>query len=94
MDTLQAVVKSVFTEKRYVLCKLLQPRPGSKSRDNEVTFNLSNWTGESVPRKGQIALLSGVERYENGWRASKASPETLGLAASNPEQANIGSQTK
>lgn len=47
-----------------------------------VTFTLSAWDGKHEPLKGQVVMLSDIEKFERGWRARKAVPITL---ASNKE---------
>ena len=46
--------------------------PGLNS--DAITFARSVWAGVWPPRRGQIAVLSGVERFVGGWRARCARP--------------------
>lgn len=53
-------------------------------RGTNVTFSLTVWEGGSEPRKGQVVMLGGIERFAKGWRASRARPITLTIASQKP----------
>ena len=74
-NQVRAVIQSVFHTQNYVLCAL--EGKNASQKENQVTFNLANWQGQDPPKSKQVVLLEGVEKFEQGWRASKASPELL-----------------
>lgn len=74
----EAVVMSVNGQgrKRYVVSKItLNPSPKSAlPAETIVTFTLSEYGGDHVPRPGQIVLLCDIEKFSKGWRARSAKP--------------------
>ena len=42
-----------------------------------VTFSLTDWKGGKNPECGQLVILTGLQEFERGWRASEARPITL-----------------
>jgi len=49
-------------------------------RGESITFAPKNWQGPSPPEVGQIAFLTGVQKFVGGWRASEARPSLLSKA--------------
>lgn len=49
-------------------------------RGESITFAPKDWQGPSPPVVGQIAFLTGVQKFVRGWRASKAEPALLSKA--------------
>lgn len=49
---------------------------GSRIPLTAVTFNLSDWGGKYPPRREQVVVLTGIERFVKGWRARHARPIT------------------
>ena len=39
-----------------------------------ITFSLSEWKGGGLPKKGQVVILTEVEKFAKGWRAQGARP--------------------
>ncbi len=81
MNTPQATVEAVVTavigsgERAYVVVRLNTALPDSKlEAGTTVTFSLSEWSGRHGPKRGQVVILSDIEKFKDGWRARSASP--------------------
>lgn len=72
---IRSIITHVYPTYHYARCEV---EDGGDFYGENVTFNLLSWRGVSPPRKGQIALLSDVQKYDKGWRADSASPEVMG----------------
>lgn len=46
----------------------------SLSKGETITFSLMDWDGSKEPLKGQIVVLSEIEKFARGWRARQARP--------------------
>lgn len=75
----EAVV-GAFGGKRYGGYAIAYTHPNS-SIGNEnhkdgvpITFELTCWEGQYPPEKAQTVILTGVEKFVNGWRARRARP--------------------
>jgi hypothetical protein len=76
---LQAVVVRVIEGPRpYAITRLVEGNfvAGMDSRES-VTFALAAWTGAAKPLSDQVVLLSGVQLFKRGWRATSVSPIQL-----------------
>lgn len=47
------------------------------SAGTTITFSLSEWEGGHEPRRGQVVILTEVEKFAKGWRARRARPIRL-----------------
>jgi hypothetical protein len=75
-DSVEAVVADVVRARRgYAITYLREPTPEIPEGES-VTFSLTKWTGKIPPEAGQCVRLENLQRFENGWRAAKASPIT------------------
>ena len=74
MQKIRSTVTHVYPKYHYARCVVEEE---GEFYGESVTFNLSRWEGFTPPRKGQIALLGDVQKYQNGWRADVASPEVM-----------------
>lgn len=48
-------------------------------KGESITFSLTDWKGDTEPRKEQVVLLEGVQLFAKGWRAVSARPIGLSL---------------
>ena len=73
--TLQATVGTVRGDagNRFAVAYLAQDHPVI-SRDESITFSISDWKDTTEPRKGQVVVLDGVKKFARGWRATIAYP--------------------
>lgn len=74
----EAVVMSVngLGRNKYVVSKITSVLPPKSALPTEatVTFSISEYEGDHVPRPGQIVLLSDIEKFAKGWRARSVKP--------------------
>ena len=69
--SIEAIVDGVFEEREYAVAYSSDPDESSKT---SITFSLDVWQGDYPPKKGQVVLLTGVEKFKKGWRARSARP--------------------
>lgn len=72
-DTVRATVAKVQDD--YVVAYPLADC-GDLTRNDSVTFSLSEWQGRTEPQSGQIVELIDTALYRRGWRAFGARPVT------------------
>lgn len=72
-DPVRATVAKVQDD--YVVAYPLADR-GDLTRNDSVTFSLSEWQGRTEPQCGQIVELIDTALYRRGWRAFSARPVT------------------
>lgn len=70
-DTVRASVAKVMED--YVVAYPLADC-GDLTRNDSVTFSLSEWQGKTEPQYGQVVELIDTELYLRGWRADAARP--------------------
>lgn len=72
---IEASVMAIYgkEDNRFAVTYPLQPVNGF-STTTSITFSLNVWKGDIVPIKGQIVLLSNVQKFVKGWRARTARP--------------------
>ncbi len=65
-------------DSRYVVVNVNDRAVKRKLDNSTVTVTLTNWLGDLEPQHGQQVLMSGLQKFAKGWRATKARPITLG----------------
>lgn len=60
-------------KRRYVVVNV-RDEEWLKSRPSTVTFTLTDWKGTRLPRHGQVVIMTGLEKFDKGWRAQSAEP--------------------
>lgn len=79
-SSIQAVVQSLEGKgkRRYVVTRPVEDLDEEMGeKDGTITFSISAWKGRREPWKKQIVLLSGVQKFQEGWRAERATPIRL-----------------
>ena len=74
---IEATVGEVAGKGRYRFVVTYPTNASLIAKDEAITFSMSAWSGDFEPVKGQIVMLSNVERFVKGWRAKNARPVIL-----------------
>ncbi len=85
-DVVRATIVKVRELEGYVVAYPLTDH-GDLTRNDSVTFSLSEWQGEWEPDYGQVVELIGTELYMRGWRAVCARPITPWSSKGNQQPA-------
>lgn len=84
-EGMRATVSLVF--ENYAVA---HPEEGEELLEGEtITFSLSDWEGDFLPRKGQIVILEVVQEFERGWRALRARPVRFGVKSTRKEVGRV-----
>lgn len=77
---IEAIVQSIENEgpKRFAVTNPTKNMDKEMGQQNgTITFSIAVWEGDQEPRKNQIVLLYGVQKFRGGWRAQRATPVQL-----------------
>ena len=74
-DEIEASVMDICGEgkNRFAVTYPTRPANGFLTTTS-ITLSFSEWRGDMEPLKGQIVLLSNIQRFVKGWRARVARP--------------------
>ncbi|RJQ37496.1 hypothetical protein C4552_00450 [Candidatus Parcubacteria bacterium] len=75
--SLRAIVLNIrgSGDKRFAVAYAETPE-APFTNSTSITFSLSDWTGTTDPRKGEVVELAEIREFAKGWRALLARPAT------------------
>jgi hypothetical protein len=77
--SVRGVVTSVHEGEEGFVSTSLHDTVGDIPEGTHITFSLKDWSGNNLPRKGQMVSLEQITLFEKGWRALCARPISIGV---------------
>ena len=78
-ESITAIVSAVYGGHKdggaFVVTLPQRNTPLPFSQKTSITFSLTDWQGDHQPRRGEMVILSVLQKFAKGWRALQAQPQ-------------------